>query len=370
MATEPTSPRVRRARASVLVLLLLGLPVLAPTRASGDDKSDPMIIAMRPGDTQLTDAPSLPMKGTGGWLELGRVATSGRYRLIDGGSSQRESVLQYQFSMKTRLKLDTQGKLGLSAGVFTGDGFGGGWNRFTRSGSGEEPDLFLKQLHLSAQPVAGLEIQYGGLEIAHGESTEVTGYDFDGYLMGQRGRLESFGPLDEVSITYAYLGDLDNPSVFDRFRRLGSPNYWQLLGRKELASGGGVSADYTNVSGEETLRQAVRLPLPDRSQLDTVQLEVYERLPPEAGFGFGLYSQKKLHPAITLGGGYARIDRNGLNSDRFPRGNRIYGTLLVAVHRAFGLSVFLSRRIGAVETSENRTRLDVALSYDLLAATK
>jgi len=227
MATQARSTRALPA--SLFLLLLMEWPAVATTQDSGNEKNDEMIIAMRPGDTQLTHPPSLPMKGTGGWLELGRVATSGRYRLIDDGSSQRERVLQYQFSMKTRLRLDNQGKVGLSAGVFTGDGFGGGWNRFTRSGSGKEPDVFLKQLYFNARPVTGLEIQYGGLEIAHGETTEVTGYDFDGYLMGQRARLERWGALDEVSITDArakkfqvqqfidrrYLDEMDKTGFFE-----------------------------------------------------------------------------------------------------------------------------------------------------------
>ena len=43
-----------------------------------------------------------------------------------------------------------------------------------------------------------------------------------------------------------------------------------------------------------------------------------------SGYGFGAYGEKKLHDRFSLGGGYTRIDRNGLNSDRFPRGKRFH----------------------------------------------
>ena len=363
MAARTASP-VQGVRGRLVLLLLLMAWSELPL-ASADERSDQMVIAMRPGDTELTRPPALEMKGTGGWLELNRFATSGRYRLIDGDDSQRDSVFQYQLSLKARLRLDRQGRVGLAAGIFTGDSFRGGWNRFARPESGREADIFLKHLYLDARLLNKLEVQYGGLEIAHGEATEVTSYDFDGYITGQRIRSAGWKALDEISVTYAHLGDLDDPSVFNRFRRLASPNYFQLLLDKKLAKPGGLSFEYTDVSGEQTLRQAVRFDLPARSGLDTVQLELYQRWSPEAGYGFGLYTQKSVHAAITLGVGYARIDRTGLNSDRFPMGRRLYATALMALHRVLGVSVFFSRQLDAAESSANRTRLDVGLSYDL-----
>lgn len=42
-----------------------------------------------------------------------------------------------------------------------------------------------------------------------------------------------------------------------------------------------------------------------------------------SGYGFGACGEKKLRETFSLGG-YTRIDRNGLNSDRFPRGKRFH----------------------------------------------
>jgi len=63
-----------------------------------------------------------------------------------------------------------------------------------------------------------------------GQSTEVTSYDYDGYLVGERITLDRPGNLyfDEISITYGFLGDFNRPNVFGRLHRLGQSNYHEF----------------------------------------------------------------------------------------------------------------------------------------------
>ncbi len=70
-------------------------------------------------------------------------------------------------------------------------------------------DTPLRQLYFDAKPVDGLELQIGSLGFNLGENTEVTGYDNDSYVVGERVQLKMPKRLyfDEVSFTHGYVGD-------------------------------------------------------------------------------------------------------------------------------------------------------------------
>jgi hypothetical protein len=309
-----------------------------------------MILAMRTGDTQL-EQPKVSMGSVDRFLELDRASASGRFR------SATSAELQYQGALKGSFKLDGRGKFAVRAGAFTGSGFTGGW----------DGAIHLKQLYLDVEVVPRASIQVGGLDIAHGESTEVTSYDFDGYLMGERLRYErSHRAFDSLTVTLAHLGDLDSPSVFDRFSSLSEPNYAQLLWTKRFFRRLGASAEYTSTSEGPTWRQAFRLDLARGFLPDVVQFENYQRRGADPGYGFGLYGQRRLARALVLGVGFAQIDRSGLNSDRFPRGKRVYGTALFSIGRELSVSLFFSQAVGGAGEPSLRRRLDVALSYNVL----
>jgi hypothetical protein len=74
--------------------------------------------------------------------------------------------------------------------------------------------------------------------VVRGESTEITGYDNDAYLTGQRVSVKRPKDLffDEVSVTFAYLGDLTTPSITNRYHRLDEVNYRHLLASKKATS--------------------------------------------------------------------------------------------------------------------------------------
>lgn len=84
-----------------------------------------------------------------------------------------------------------------------------------------------------------------------GESSEITSYDNDGYLMGQRLTLSPHRVVDELIVTAGYLGDFRDPSVTRRLHRL-SENYGQVLVKKKLTDRLTASADFTEEEGERT----------------------------------------------------------------------------------------------------------------------
>ena len=75
-----------------------------------------------------------------------------------------------------------------------------------------------------------------------GEGSEITTLDNDAYLEGYRVSIKRPSRLlvDEVAVTLAYLGDLNEPNVFTRLDRMSDHNYSQILvaKRRTLAAGG------------------------------------------------------------------------------------------------------------------------------------
>ncbi|MFN7945227.1 MAG: hypothetical protein U0Z53_07735 [Blastocatellia bacterium] len=306
------------------------------------------------------------------WIDLQTVTFSLRYRLVENSSGvTTASQLQHNEAIKGRFKFDSGGKYSINFGVFSGNNFIGSWNN-TGAGTGSPfTNLYLKQLYFSARPIRGVEFQYGGLYVQRGESTEITTYDNDAYLTGERLVLkrpkELF--LDEISVTYAYLGDISSPGLNKRYHRLKEANYHQFLVGKQLRRAA-VSVDYTFVAGAETMREAVKLNTPELRVVDSVRFENYQRADVNPAYGFSLAGEKVLRKRLTLGGGIADIDRNygGLNSDRFNRGRRLFASGSYLISPSFSVSTFYSRSVGNDYAISNRTRFDLVFSYHLLPA--
>jgi hypothetical protein len=213
-------------------------------------------------------------------------------------------------------------------------------------------------------------VQYGGLPLLRGESTAITSYDNDGYLVGERLSLKRPRQFffDEVSITYAYLGDLTRANLNKRYHRLKQSNYHQFLVSKQFGARTAVSVDYTFHAGVETLREGVTVKLPELKLLDSLRWENYERLDVQPAYGFALTGEKELTKRLTLSGGYAQIDRHydGLNAGRFGRGRRLFVFGAYALSPEFTVLTFLTRAIGNDYALPNRRRFEVVLSYNLL----
>jgi hypothetical protein len=175
--------------------------------------------------------------------------------------------------------------------------------------------------------------------------------------------------FDEISVTNGYVGDLNRPNIFRRLKHLNRSNYHQFLFRKQVTKQVGFSADYTFESGIDTLRQAIKVKLTKSHFLDSLLYENYERIDPHPGFGFALTGEKKLLPKLTLIGGFAKISHSMLNSDRFPRGERVYFSAAYKITHGLTLNPVIIQAVGPLPTPTTpRTRFEIIASYNILEA--
>ena len=132
----------------------------------------------------------------------------------------------------------------------------------------------------------------------------------------------------------------------------------------------GISTEFAYDAGVDVFRQAVNIQTHELRVLDRILFEDYERISPDAGYGLGLYGEKKVHPHLTLSGGYTQIDRPGLNSDRFLQGKRLYANAYVPLNQEFSIGTGITRGVGFVPAKGSRTRFDLVFEYDLLHTLK
>lgn len=299
------------------------------------------------------------------WLELQSVTLGLRYRMLEnqlGARSQNWS--DHHQGLKLRLRLDRTARYSLTAVAFNGDTFQGSWNlRGLRDGQSSNR-LFLKQLYVTGQPREGIEFQYGGLPIVRGESSEITSYDNDGYLMGQRLTLSPSRLVDELTVTAGYLGDFRDPSVTRRFHRLSEINYGQVLVKKQLTDRLTATADFTEEDGERTLRQG--LVVRPSGVIDLIRLEAYERVSGERAVG-GAITVEKPFGRTRLAASFASVDDHyrPVNGDRYGRGRRVSLTSTTALTDELSLQLFVTRALDDDLVMGNHTRLDVHIRYEL-----
>lgn len=363
MKTHPT--------ALLAAILLLPLTMSAQTNAPQEPPK--MVIEMRTGDTHLTPTHTSRERKLARWFDLQTASISNRYQFIENaGGATTANHEQYQVTFKGRFKFDGEGKYSINAGVFSGRSFFSGWNNSGWGTGRSTSNLYLKQLYLSAKPVRGVELQYGSLYFLHGEATEITAYDYDGYVTGQRITLARPDQLyfDEISYTAGYLGDFNTPNLNKRYHRLRQVNFHHFLVGKKINERVRASADYASESGMDVFRQAIKIKMPETRIIDTFLFENYERAGKAAGYGFNVYGEKKLHQPFTLGGGYAQIDRAGLNSDRFPQGKRLHLNGLITLTPEFSFTMGITQAVGKLPGNQPRTRLDIGINYNLLHSLK
>lgn len=305
------------------------------------------------------------------WFDFETLNIATRYRYTETNGGTTASVLQYQANVRGRFKFDSKGKYSVVASAATGNNITSGWN-LTGWGPGDpQYDFYVKQLFFEAKPVKPVAIQFGGIAPNNGENTEITGYDNDSYLIGERVRILAPKQLyfDEISLTNAFVGDPTRPNVFRRFKRLDESNYRQVLVRKTINKRASFSADYTFATDSHTLRQAVKVNVPEIKLVDSLRFENYERLDPQPGYGFGLTGEKKVTSKLNITGGVTKISHTMLNADRFPRGTRVYLIGAYKVNREFTINPVIIQAIGPLAApSIPRTRFEIIASYNILEA--
>jgi hypothetical protein len=177
--------------------------------------------------------------------------------------------------------------------------------------------------------------------------------------------------LDEVSVTTGYLGDLTTTNVFKRFKWMNDHNYTQVLGAKKLSKSVALSADWSELDGDSTLREGVRL---DTKQfgnvIDAVRFELYQRVDSPTGNGAALAAERAVNKSVSVNGGLASNDKdNGaLNGDRYASGKRYFAGTTVTFLPELTLSAFYHTRVQQRLSISNNQRFDLILSYNLLKA--
>ena len=314
-------------------------------------------------------APSKPS-----WFEPQTINLSSRYRLIENTAGEMTAnQMQFKDALRARINIDRDRRFTIDIGAFTGSSFTSGWDA-TGIGSGNATaNMYVKQLYGSIAPVHGLELQVGGLYINHGESTEITSYDDDGYVMGERVTVRRPAQIyfDEVSVTRAALSATATPGVIRRLKLLDHQNYWQAQVVKRFSPALSASVDFTEVAGAETARAAIAVHLPAGAPVSAVRFEQYRRMTMQPATGFAVVAERPIVGRAKVQGGYADIDPRygGLNGDRYQQGRRFFAMATIPVRGPLSAQLYAAQAVGS-STVANRTRFDAVVTYDILAAVR
>ena len=320
--------------------------------------------------TAKSQKPTAPLAR---WVEVQNATLNVRYRVADNSAGVvTTNQIQHREGLRARFKFDPPGRYALNIGAFSGSLFPSSWNN-TGIGMGDWQDtLAFRALYASAEPVVGIEGQYGSLYVLKGESTEITTYDDDGYVIGQRVSVRRPRDLffDELSATVGYFtGNVEEIGVSKRVKYLNDrPNYGHYLVDKKIGARGGISADVTSVDGARTWRAATNLNTRELRAVDSILFESYKRTNHNPEYGFAISLNKALNRRTAINWGYARIDPfyGGLNADRFNIGKRVFVTISYTVSPRFSASWFVTTAVGNNVALPQRTLSNLVFAYNAL----
>jgi hypothetical protein len=304
------------------------------------------------------------------WFTAQEGTVSARYRVIENSAGVRTTdQLQDKLTFRGRLDPWRTDRLTVDVGAFSGASFTSSWNN-TGLGTGAPAfALSVKQLFVSARPWAILEAQVGSLYAVRGETTEITNYDNDVYLTGERLVVRDPRRLfvDSITVTRAFLGDFSTPNAFRRLDRLAEANFAQVLVEKTLAPDAVVSVEWSQPPEGETIRSGVRLPLP--RVRTAVRFETYWRVPDHAG-GVGLTVDHPIGHHAEVGGGFSSIDRlfPPINGDRYANGHRVFAQASFSLTRTLSASVFFTQAFSTPYALNTARRFDALVTYNVLRA--
>jgi len=334
-----------------------------------------LVLAGAPAAVQAQAAPpqQKPVAPLARWIDLQNATLNTRYRFIDSSEGViTTNQIQHRETLRARLKFDAPGRYAMNFGASTGVRFTSGWNN-TGIGLGDwQSPLSVRILYFAAQPIAGVEGQYGSMYILKGESTEITTYDDDGYVIGERVSVRRPKQLffDEISATVGYFSSIPDELGFSRRTKYlnDRPNYEHYLIDKKLGARGGISADFTSADGARTWRAATNLNTKELRAVDSIIFENYKRTNNHPAYGFAVTATKAFTRKVSANGGYASIDRfyGGLNSDRFHVGNRLFIMTTYVFSPRFTASAFITRAVGNEFPLIQRTLSNLIFTYNAL----
>ena len=381
-------------------------------------------------DTSSADASATENK-LSRWLELDAASFSIRYRnSFDTNGTHIFDDFQQRSLLSGEFKLDRQGKYFIGFRAESGRYFNWSYASIAGSDYGQAIDtaiahlsvprelalftaysadpegaaiashivangweFYMRNLYLSATPVQGLTFEFGGIPIDRGVASEITTYDEDGYISGERVRIKYPDQLylDEIQFTSAYLGDVFSPNFFANYDRLAQWNYRQVMGEKKFGTRLKASADYTWLVGTDTVREGLLANTKESRVLDSARVELYQRLNnvqlpgylAKAANGWAFTGAKNVSRRVKVEGGYATIDQDygvysgsstlasigfALNGDAYQTGERFFGRANVKVAPGMSLFGFYTHQIDSKATpltySFDRQNVNFGLQLD------
>jgi hypothetical protein len=356
MSSLTTSGALRVAIGAIVCVL--GCAALTCAQSSSSTQDD-------------ADAPAIRR-----WIDVQHVQLAARYRRIvstDGEVSS--NSLQWQPQVRARFLIDPKAKLSVHVGAFSGSSFISGWND-TGLGIGDPTGTFnVKQIFVDVAPLRGLDLQVGSLYVLRGENTEITTYDSDAFITGERiDWRPSRGPLTQVAVTAGYLGDLRLPNAFDRMNRMNDWNYVQALVGGHIAPGVTASADYTYQDGDDILREGISIAL--EGLLASMKVELYQRVSKDVAQGFNMAVDIQPVTPLRITAGIKMIDfaygiaNDEVNGDRYLRGSHVYTQGTYTLSRDLSAGWVYLEGFGNDQPISNNRRFELLVTFNPTARLK
>jgi hypothetical protein len=346
------------------------------------------------------------------WLDLDTLSWAGRYRSsVNTNGRHMFDFGQDRYIASGKVKLDEQGKYTINFHASSGryfnwayaDEVGGDYAQAViairpyrtpayvaavTAALAADPDgatykagfptrggyFYLRQLYASATPIKEVTFEFGSLAIDHGQNSEITSFDDDGYISGERVRVQDPKHLffDRVGATWAFIGNSLTPNFFARGGDLAHSNYAQYLVEKKLGKQVTASTDFTEIRGTHTWREGVSVRMPKGQVLDSVLVELYQRMNTinisgtdfGTGNGFAVSATKNILKRVEFTGGYDTVDRNygvysgsiylavtgfGWNGDVYANGRRGFAKANVKLGKGMTAFGFYQHMIPAFD---------------------
>ena len=255
-------------------------------------------------------------------------------------------------------------------------------------------DFYPRELYLSVAPIKQVTFEFGSFGIEKGFSTEITSFDDDGYIAGERVLINdpSHFYFDQVTLTSAYFGDFQNANLLGRGNSFSKSNYRQLAVRKQLNPRIGVSGEYNWISNNahtHTIREAMYLGIQESRIFDKVRLEGYEKLndvqlegnEQKPRQGVAITGEKKIGK-LSADLGFASVNRDygiyggsnfleqvgfSLNGDNYNTGIRYFSHVSYKINPVVTAFGFYTHKVGDVFTDLNVQGLNAGLTFDIKA---
>jgi hypothetical protein len=308
------------------------------------------------------------------WVELDALTLYSRYHFVENSANRTTSNLsQYKTVLRAHVNVDAKKRVTLNAGTATGATFISTWNSLgVGPGEFDPHHQYLKQMYIAVKPDKYWEAQYGSLYVRRGEEDEITSYDEDGYLIGERLTVKPSATfyLDEVVLTFGEIGPFNQPNALSRWQDPSHVNYSQVLVTKRVSPSLVGSLEYTTRSGGDALHVGVTVRLPKRAPIGTVRYEQYRRMTLHPASGFALWGERMFAGKLRVQGGYDTVDQffGGWNADRIQNGRHLFAVMQLPLGAGFGVQVFGTRALSSSYSISIKSRVDVTINYDVLSA--